>query len=144
MPQFSFLFSSTCSLLFPSLLVWTLVWGKGERKSSLLLQTVPLEKSTNAVFKNPCSLMYRFVLLSIGFNLNMVYLYLTFSPLSQSFVLHYAVGGFQEEASFKPVCIVWLSVWTCGLVSFFMCSFVPVDTKTCYWVMMARTIEQHG
>lgn len=53
-------------------------------KSSLLLQTVPLEKSINAVFKNLCSLMYRFILLSIGFNfiLNMVYLYLTFSPLS--------------------------------------------------------------
>lgn len=30
--------------------------------------------------------MYRFVLLSVGFNLNMVYLYLTFSPLSQSVV----------------------------------------------------------
>ncbi len=28
--------------------------------------------------------MYRFVLLSIGFNLNMVYLYLTFGPLNQS------------------------------------------------------------
>lgn len=28
--------------------------------------------------------MYRFVLLSINFNLNMVYLYLTFSPLSES------------------------------------------------------------
>lgn len=36
--------------------------------------------------KNLCSLMYRFVLLSVGFhfNLNMVYLYLTFSPFSQS------------------------------------------------------------
>uniref|UniRef100_A0A672Z558 Protein strawberry notch homolog 2 n=1 Tax=Sphaeramia orbicularis TaxID=375764 RepID=A0A672Z558_9TELE len=34
---------------------------KRERKSSLLLQTVPLEKFINAVFKNPCSLMYRFV-----------------------------------------------------------------------------------
>lgn len=61
-------FPPTCSLLFPSLLVWTLVWGKGERKSSLLLQTVPLDKSINAVFKNPCSLMYRFVLLSVGFS----------------------------------------------------------------------------
>lgn len=42
---------------------------KRERKSSLLLQTVPLEKSINAVFKNPCSLMYRFCILSIGWTL---------------------------------------------------------------------------
>lgn len=49
--------------------------------------------------------MYRFVLLSIGFNLNMVYLYLTFSPLSVSLLLlHCAVGAFEEEASLRPVC----------------------------------------
>uniref|UniRef100_A0A7N9AX67 Protein strawberry notch homolog 2 n=1 Tax=Mastacembelus armatus TaxID=205130 RepID=A0A7N9AX67_9TELE len=51
----------------------TSVWGKRERKSSLLLQTVPLEKSINAVLKNPCSLMYRFVLLRIGFNFNLIW-----------------------------------------------------------------------
>lgn len=53
--------------------------------------------------------MYRFVLLSIGFNLNMVYLYLTFSPLSVSLLLLRCAGGaFQEEASIQPVyaCVV--------------------------------------
>lgn len=64
--------------------------------------------------------MYRFVLLSIGFNLNMVYLYLTCSPLSQSFVLHYAVGGFQEEAS---ISLYVLYDCLCGLagLSLFLC-----------------------
>lgn len=39
------------------------------RERSLLLQTVPLKKSINAVI-DPCSLIYRFVLLSVAFNLN--------------------------------------------------------------------------
>lgn len=76
--------------------------------------------------------MYRFVLLSVGFhfNLNMVYLYLTISPFSQSlFVLHYAGGGLQEEASIKPVrahmivCVAALK--TRADLSFCSVSFCP-------------------
>lgn len=54
--------------------------------------------------------MYRFVLLSIGFNLNKVYLYLTFSPSVWVclLLLHCADGAFQEEVSVQSVraCVI--------------------------------------
>lgn len=140
------LFSSTRSVLSRPLLVWTLVWGKMERKkSSLLLQTVPLDKSKNAVFKNPCSLMYSFVLLNIGFdfNLNILYLYLTFRPLFQSVV---CVTLCRWQVSGRSLCVfVWLSarlLWeqeqqTC---SFPLCPSVPNGGTVCYRLRMAWII----
>lgn len=65
-------------------------------------------------------------------------------PLSQSSVLHSAVGGFQEEASISLFVSYDCLCGPAGLSLLFVCSFVPVDTKTCYWVMIAQTIEQHG
>lgn len=60
----------------------------------------------------------------------MVYFYLTFSPLSQSlFVLHYAGGGFQEQASIKPIRACWI---VCGAATM------------CEEVSMAQFVEQHG
>lgn len=86
---------------------------KRGRESRLLLQTVPLKKSINAVFENPCSLMYRFVLLSVGFNLNMVHLYLTFSPsvsqsVSQSVSLCYTMllVAFRKKPPFSLYVLV--------------------------------------
>lgn len=131
----SFYLPSTRSLVFLSIRIRTLAWVERERKSGLLLQTVPLEKPINAVFKNPCSLMYRFVLLSIGFNL-MVYLYLTFSPPSCRllFVLHYAGVGFQESASVQPVCarvIICAAAlrWRATDSSFTCLLYVPGETE---------------
>ena len=49
----------------------------------------------------------------------MVSFYLTISPLlvsRSSFVLHYAGGGFQEEASIEPVCACLM---VCGAVTMF-------------------------
>lgn len=43
--------------------------------------------------------MYRFVLLSIGFNLNMIYLYLTFVPRRQSVFVTLCWGGFRKKPS---------------------------------------------
>lgn len=98
--------------------------------------------------------MYRFVLLSIGFNLNMVYLYLTFSPLSQSVsqsvvvcvTLSMLVVGFRKKpplSLYVLVCVAALKTRAADL-SFYLCPSVPVDTTMCYGVSTARIIEQRG
>lgn len=95
--------------------------------------------------------MYRFVLLSVGFNLNMVYLYLTFSPhshsVSQLFVLHYAGGGFQEEASIKPVCarmMVCGDLQTCPLGSCVLLSlFIRQCATWSVWHGLLSSMVKH-
>lgn len=74
----------------------TSVRKKGEEEQSAVANSA-FGEIYKCSLLNPCSLMYRFVLLSVGFNFNLIWyicIYLLAPLCKLLFVLHYAGVGF--------------------------------------------------